>query len=122
LEGPLGGLSLYYRPKVWGEPAPVRAIVIPHYIAESPTRFTQITQAECLGQLTGMTFAQDTNRSHELRRTAARLAAKAPGFTLTYSALDEALDVFETLEARIVATSPTDVSRIPVTTRSRTSA
>lgn len=123
LEGPLGGMIFYfYRPREWAERAPVRGIVIPRYVAESPTRFAPITQAECLGQLLHMTFPQEAPPADERRRTAARLAAKAPGFTLTYSALDEVLDIFETLEARIVATSPTDVSRIPVTTRSRTSA
>lgn len=123
LEGPLGGMSFYfYRPREWAEPAPVRGIVIPRYLAEKPTHFAAITQAECLGQLMHMTFPQEATPADERRRTAARLAAKAPGFTLTYSALDEALDVFETLEARIVAASPTDVSRIPVTIRGRASA
>jgi hypothetical protein len=122
LEGPLGGLSIYYRPKVWGEPAPVRAIVIPHYVAESPTQFAAITQAECLGQLTGMTFAQDATPSHEQRRTAARLAAMAPGFTLTYSALDEALDIFETLETRLASASPTGETRVPAASHGITSA
>lgn len=122
LEGPLGGLSLYYRPKVWGESAPVRGIVIPHYMAGSPTHFTPITQAECLGQLTGMTFAQDAIPAHERRRTAARLAARALGFSLTYSALDEALDVFDTLEARLVAASSTGASRIHATIHGTTSA
>jgi len=103
LEGPLGGMSLYfYRPRDWAEPAPVRAIVIPRYTSESPTRFAPITQAECLGQLMHMTFPQEDIPAHARRRTAARLAAKAPGFTLTYSALEEALDVFETLEARLI--------------------
>jgi hypothetical protein len=69
-----------------------------------------------------MMFPQEVTPADERRRTAARLAAKASGFTLAYSALDEALDVFETLEARIVAARPTDVSRIPITTRGRTSA
>lgn len=123
LEGPLGGMSFYfYRPRVWAEPAPVRGIVIPRYAAESPTHFAAITQAECLGQLMHMTFPQEAPPAHERRRTAARLAAKAPGFSLTYSALDEALDIFETLEARIVAASPTEASRIPVTIHGTTSA
>lgn len=122
LEGPVAGLSDFYRPQQWAEPAPVRGIVIPRYVAGSPTQFTPITQAECLGQLTGMTFAQDAIPAHEQRRTAARLAAKAPGFALTYSALDEALDVFDTLEARLVAVSSTGASHIPVTIRGKTSA
>jgi hypothetical protein len=122
LEGPVAGLSDFYRPQDWAEPAPVRGIVIPRYIAGSPTLFTPITQAECLGQLTGMTFAQDTIPAHERRRNAARLAAKASGFTLTYSALDEALDIFETLEARIVDSSLTEASRIPAIIHSNTSA
>jgi serine kinase of HPr protein (carbohydrate metabolism regulator) len=104
LEGPLGGMSLYfYRPRDWAEPAPVRAIVIPRYASESPTRFAPITQAECLGQLMHMTFPQEDIPAYERRRTAARLAARVRGFTLTYSALEEALDVFETLEARLIA-------------------
>lgn len=122
LEGPVAGLSDFYRPQDWAEPAPVRGIVIPRYIAGSPTLFAPITQAECLGQLTGMTFAQDTIPAHERRRTAARLAARALGFTLTYSALDEALDIFETLEARIVDSSLTEASRIPAIIHSNTSA
>jgi hypothetical protein len=123
LEGPLGSMSFYfYRPREWGESAPIRGIVIPRYVAESPTCFAPITQAECLGQLMHMMFPQEVTPADERRRTAARLAAKASGFTLAYSALDEALDVFETLEARIVAARPTDVSRIPITTRGRTSA
>lgn len=121
LEGPVAGLSDFYRPQQWGEPAPVRGIVIPRYIAESSTHFAAITQAECLGQLMHMTFPQEAIPAHERRRTAARLAARAPGFTLTYSALDEALDVFDMLEARIAA-SPTEASRIPVTIHGMTSA
>jgi hypothetical protein len=100
LEGPLGGMDHYfYRPRLWGEPAAVRGIVIPQYVADNPTNFAAITQAECLGQLTHMTFAQKAIPAHERRRTAARLAAQVPAFTLTYSALDDALDVFETLDA-----------------------
>ncbi|HEU4784278.1 MAG TPA: hypothetical protein VFS83_13135, partial [Ktedonobacterales bacterium] len=123
LEGPLGGMSFYfYRPREWAEPTPVRGIVIPRYVAESPTRFTPITQAECLGQLMHMTFPQEAIPAHERRRTAARLAAKAPGFSLAYSALDEALDIFETLEARIVAASRKEASHIPAIIHSDTSA
>ena len=100
LDGPVANLSDYYRPRRWGEPAPVRAIVIPRYVAGSPTRFNAITQAECLGQLLSMLFTQGAHPGDVRRRVAARLAAEAPGFSLTYSALDEALDVFETLEAQ----------------------
>jgi hypothetical protein len=50
-----------------------------------------------------MTFPQEDIPAYERRRTAARLAARVRGFTLTYSALEEALDVFETLEARLIA-------------------
>ncbi len=109
LEGPVAGLRDYYRPWQWGEPAPVRGIVIPRYVADSPTQFDPITQAECLGQLISMLFTQGAYPGHERRRIAARLAARAPGFMLTYSSLDEALGTFETLGAQwSAAHSPTN--------------
>jgi hypothetical protein len=101
LEGPVGGMEGYYRPRRWGEPAPVQAIVIPRYSAHVATTLAPITQAECLARLANVTFEQEAAPTREKRRTAARLAARVPAFTLTYSALGEALDAFETLEAQL---------------------
>ncbi|MGO8947351.1 MAG: hypothetical protein ACLQUY_06765 [Ktedonobacterales bacterium] len=98
VKGPLGGLSHYYRPQRWGKPAPVRGIVIPRYTVSVPTSLVPITQAECLAQLAAMNFAEGARPVQERIRTAARLAARVPAFTLTYSLLGEALDVFGTLE------------------------
>jgi hypothetical protein len=103
LEGPIASLTGFYRPKRWGEPAPVRAIIIPRYAANAPTSFAPITQAECLGQLASMMFEQRALPAHERRRTAARLAAWVPAYSLTYSSLGEALDVFDKLEAQLDA-------------------
>ena len=108
LEGPVANLDTYYRPRQWGTPAPVRAIVIPRYLADSPTRFDPVTQAECLGQLTSMMFAQSVYPGYARRVAASRLAAEVPGFTLTYSTLDEALDVFERLRQRLSADRSSD--------------
>jgi hypothetical protein len=101
LEGPAGDLRGYYRPRQWGDPAPVRAIVFPRYVANSATSFVSITQAECLAHLLKAIFAQATPPAQERRQTAAKLAALVPAVELTYSNLDEALDAFETLEARL---------------------
>jgi hypothetical protein len=101
VEGPLGGLSLYYRPRRWGRPAPVRGIIIPRYEANVPTSLVPITQAECLAHLAAMHFAEGARPAHERRRTAALLAAQVPAFTLTYSSLDEALDMFGILESHL---------------------
>jgi hypothetical protein len=123
LEGPVGGLGFYYyRPLLWAEPAPVRGIVIPHYRADGPTTFAPITQAECMGQLTHMTFPQEAVPAYERRHSAARLAAQVPAFTLTYSALEEALDVFETLalDGRLVDISSETVPLVEADVRSST--
>lgn len=103
LEGPLAGLDDYYRPLRWAEPAPVRGIVIPRYVADSPTHFAAISQAECLGQLIRMLFTEGATPWHTRRHIAARLAARTPGFSLTYSDLGEAFRVFESLEALLAA-------------------
>ena len=55
LEGPLGGLSLYYRPKVWGEPAPVRGIVIPQLYPREPNPICR----DHPGRVPGSTDAYD---------------------------------------------------------------
>jgi hypothetical protein len=101
LEGPVGALAGYFRPLRWGEPAPVWGIVVPRYIPNAPTSFGTITQAECLGQLATMMFEQESPSAQDRRCTAARLAARTPAYALTYSSLDEALDVFETLVTRL---------------------
>jgi hypothetical protein len=101
VDGPLGGLRHYYRPQHWGKPAPVRGIVIPRYGADEPSSIAPITQAECLALLAAMNFAEAARPAAERRRTAARLAAQAPAFTMTYSSLDAALDMFGILEAAL---------------------
>lgn len=101
IDGPLGGQRHYYRPQRWGKPAPVRAIVIPRYGADEPSAIAPITQAECLAQLAAMNFAEAARPAAERRRTAARLAVQAPAFTMTYSSLSAALDMFGILEATL---------------------
>jgi hypothetical protein len=103
MDGPLGGLSYTYRPRRWGKPAPVRAIIIPSYTPDAPTTLVPITQAECLAQLAAMNFGKGARAAPERRRTAALLAARVPGFRLTYSSLSEALDSFGILEAQLEA-------------------
>ncbi|MGO8947349.1 MAG: hypothetical protein ACLQUY_06755 [Ktedonobacterales bacterium] len=106
LEGPVGGLESYYRPRHWGEPAAVRSVVIPRYVENAATNCVPITQAECLTQLLNMEFAQESPSPGERRRLAVRLATRVKPFSLTYSSLPEALDMFETLEAQLDIFSP----------------
>ena len=101
VEGPLGGLSYYYRPRRWGRPAPVKAILFPRYSQDAPTTLLPLNQAECLGQLATLNFKEVPVPAYERRLTAARLAGRVPAYRLTYSSLDEALDRFGILEAEI---------------------
>jgi hypothetical protein len=103
VEGPLGDMGYFYRPRRWGKPAPVQGIVIPRYQAEVTTSFAPITQAECMAQLASMSFDQGNRPAHERRRTAALLAARVPAYSLTYSDLGAALDSFGILESELEA-------------------
>jgi hypothetical protein len=108
VDGPIGGLEGYYRPRRWGEPAPVRCIIFPRYVENVATDFVPITQAECLGQLLTLQFTQELPSSNERRRTAARLAGQVPAFALTYSSLSDIFEVFEALAAELTTCSPAE--------------
>jgi hypothetical protein len=102
VEGPLGGLNYFYRPRRWGRPAPVKAVLFPRYVQDEPTSLLPLTQAECLARLATLHFEEGPVSAYQQRLTAARLAGRVPAYQLTYSSLDEALDRFGILEAEIL--------------------
>lgn len=97
LEGPVAGLSRYFRPTRWGAPAPVRAIIAPRYHEGAPLKIAALTQAEGAAALFGATFQRERVSRHDEWAAAARLARSAPAFALTYGSLDSALAGVDTI-------------------------
>ena len=111
LEGPVGELYGYYRPRRWGEPAPVRAIAIPCFQAGAAPGREPLTQAQCLAELIPATYAREWQTGREQRLTAARLAGQVPGVRLMFSSVEDALDLVEALAAEIAwSAAPTMVA------------
>ncbi len=97
LEGPVADLAGYYRPPKWSTPSRVRAIVVPRFAPGAPPRAARLTQAECLAALISASFDQVSQPGSARRAAARHLAARAPGFSLTYASVDAALHLVDTV-------------------------
>jgi HprK-related kinase A len=74
-----------------------RWVIVPRYEAGSPTRLEPLTRARVLSHLadSSYNFSDFGAAGFECLRS---VADQATGYTLTYSRLDEALDLFDRLE------------------------
>ncbi|HEX6800287.1 MAG TPA: hypothetical protein VF116_21420 [Ktedonobacterales bacterium] len=101
LDGPVAGLSGYYRPMHWGQPAPVRAIVVPHHQEGAALCVEALTQAEGAAALYGATFRRERISRRDEWAAARRLAVQVPAFRLTYGSLDSALAGVDTITTTV---------------------
>lgn len=97
LEGPVGRLNRYYRPLHWGQPAPVRALIVPHYQEGAALAIEALTQAEGAAALYGATFRRERVSRHDEWAAAARVGRQTPAFSLTYGSIDSALAGIDTI-------------------------
>src|SRR5487761_1994156 len=97
LEGPVAQLNRYFRPLHWGKPAPVRALVVPHYREGATLAIEALSQAEGAAALYGATFQRERISRHDEWTAAVRLGRLAPAFSLTYGTIDSALAGIDTI-------------------------
>jgi hypothetical protein len=107
LEGPVGGLVRYFRPRMWGEAAPARYVIAPQYQAGAPCTATPMTQAETASLLMKASFAQRLVQYHQQWQAAVRMAAQTRGWWLTYGSLNDALDMVNHLTVAHAETGET---------------
>jgi hypothetical protein len=110
LEGPVGGLVRYFRPRMWAEAAPARFVIAPQYKADATCVATPMTQAETAALLMKAGFAQRRVRYHQQWQAAVRMAAQTRGWRLTYGSLNDALDMVDHLTAARAETGETQAS------------
>lgn len=101
LEGPVAGLNEYFRPTRWGQPAPVRAIVVPRFEAGVALTVETLTMAEGAAALYSATFPRERVSHRDEWAACVRLGAQAPAFRLTYGSLDSALAGIDTITQAI---------------------
>jgi hypothetical protein len=99
LEGPVAGLTEYYRPREWAEPAPVRYVIAPQYHPGATTAMRPLTQAETAALLMKASFAQRRIQYQQQWQAAVRVAGQTRGWWLTYGSLNDALDMVDHLTA-----------------------
>jgi hypothetical protein len=104
LEGPVGGLVRYFRPRMWAEAAPARFVIAPQYQAGAASAATPMTQAETAALLMQASFSQGRVRYHQQWQAAVRMAAQTRGWRLMYSSLNDAFDMIEQLTAASAGT------------------
>lgn len=98
--GPIANVPGYFRPQFAANPAPIRWIVSPRYAAGGAVALEPLSQAASAAVLLESIFAHSGITQREHWQVAMRLATQAPGYRLTYSALDDAFAAINQLVGR----------------------
>jgi hypothetical protein len=110
LEGPVGGLVRYFRPRMWSAAAPARYVIAPQYQAGAACTAAPMTQVETAALLMKASFTQRRVLYHQQWQAAVRVAAQTRGWWLTYGSLNDALDMVDHLTATRAETGETQAS------------